>query len=136
MTSSPTAQPVRGPVGMPAHLWELAKSDVRLSVPNRVRNAVANGLNAPEGVRRIAARVAVTGAAMGVPAAMLGLGGFLDTADQPVDLAGGESPLDGLDGAPAMPGSYDGGSGPGGGHGGFGGSGGPRWLRRARRLRR
>lgn len=124
MTSSPTDQPVRGPVGMPAHLWELAKSDVRLSVPNRVRNAVANGLNAPEGVRRIAARVAVTGAAMGVPAAMLGLGGFLDTADQPVALAGGESPLDGVDGAPAMPGSYDGGGHGGGIGGGFGGGGG------------
>ncbi|TCK26111.1 hypothetical protein [Pseudonocardia endophytica] len=123
MTSS--EQPVRGPVGMPAHLWELAKSDVRLSVPNRVRNAVANGLNAPENVRRIAARVAVTGAAMGVPAAMIGLGGFLDTADTPVGLAGGEAPLDGFDGAPAVPGSHDGGGysgfAGGSGHGGGGG---------------
>ena len=121
MTSSES--PARGPAGMPAHLWELAKSDVRLSVPNRVRNAVANGLNAPENVRRIAARVAVTGAALGVPAAIIGLGGFLDTADTPVALAGGEAPLDGVDGAPAMPGSYDGGSGPGGGHGGYSGGG-------------
>ncbi|MBW0105893.1 hypothetical protein, partial [Pseudonocardia sp. KRD291] len=118
-TTTPQAAASGTPAGMPAHLWELAMSDVRLSVPERVRNAVANGANAPEGIRRVAARVATTGAALGVPAALLAVGGFAGaTTDAPVDLAGNPTPLEGgprpdvgpspdggLDPAPAVPGS-------------------------------
>ena len=110
-----TPPPRSGPAGMPPHLWELAKSDVRLSIPERVRSAVANGANAPEGVRRIAARIAATGAAMGATAALVSIGGFADAAeDTPVDLTGNSAPRDGtggegdgLDPAPPMPGSAD-----------------------------
>lgn len=120
----PPTPPRRGPAGMPAHLWELARSDVRLAVPDRVRNAVASGAEAPAGVRRVAARIAAVGAAAGVPAAIVAVGGVggPGLAHPSVVSARHTTPLDdgpGLDPAPAVPGS---GWAPGdGGVGGVGG---------------
>ncbi|MBC3190529.1 hypothetical protein H7X46_05555 [Pseudonocardia sp. C8] len=124
--TTPSTPPRRGPAGMPPHLWELACSDVRPAVPERVRNARASGADAPAGVRRVAARIAATGAAAGVAAAVVAVGGVGGPAlaDVPVAPAQYTTPLEdvgGLDPAPPVPGGGPAGStDQGGDHGGAG----------------
>ncbi|PVZ07666.1 hypothetical protein [Actinomycetospora cinnamomea] len=110
------SRPGGAPPGMPPHLWELAKRDVRTAIPERLRRARTSGAEAPARVRQLARRAAGVAASAGAVAAAVVIGqGFAGAGD--VTLAGGTTPL-----GPAGPGGAEGFDGLGGGSGGgFGG---------------
>lgn len=58
------------PPGMPAHLWEAAKRDVRGVIPDWLRSAQENGADAPAHIREVARRAAKAGAGLGMAIAV------------------------------------------------------------------
>jgi hypothetical protein len=58
------------PPGMPAHLWEAAKRDVRGVIPDWLRSAKENGAEAPAHIREVARRAAKAGAGLGMAIAV------------------------------------------------------------------
>lgn len=105
MTPSTAGRP---PAGMPPHLWELAKSDARGAVPERVRAKTDNGASAPAGIRAVARRAATAAAVLGAGAAAVALGATTVAPAPEVGLAGFDAGLGaglgaGLDGP--VPGS-------------------------------
>lgn len=58
------------PPGMPAHLWEAAKRDVRGVIPDWLRSAKENGADAPAHIREVARRAAKAGAGLGMAIAV------------------------------------------------------------------
>ncbi|MDD7940221.1 hypothetical protein PHK61_17495 [Actinomycetospora lutea] len=58
------------PPGMPAHLWEAAKRDVRGVIPDWLRSAEENGAEAPAHIREVARRAAKAGAGLGMAIAV------------------------------------------------------------------
>jgi hypothetical protein len=124
MTASTASRP---PVGMPPHLWELAKRDAHGAVPERIRQAKDDSDTAPSSIRAIARRAATASATFGVAAAAVALGAGTATAEPTVDLSGFDGavppPGQGLADVEGPGGDHGGGAGggDGGGHGGFGG---------------
>ncbi|MFC5139718.1 hypothetical protein ACFPK1_15865 [Actinomycetospora rhizophila] len=72
------------PPGMPAHLWEAAKRDVRGVIPDWLRSAKENGAEAPAHIREVARRAAKAGAGLGMAIAV---GSQVDAAAAPGDPA-------------------------------------------------
>lgn len=70
------------PPGMPAHLWEAAKRDVRGVIPDWLRSARENGAEAPAHIREVARRAAKAGAGLGMAIAV---GTQLDAAASETD---------------------------------------------------